>query len=628
MTILKRFTFIFILALMLTGCDIPIEPEDGNKNDIETGSVEVSLSPETGVDAQTYHIEVDLETGDLGEVEYLYYQLSETNSYDDNNWIEADSCFLLCDYVLDIESEVDGEYYIHFKVVTDTETSYIVSDNTYTIENKAATLEIELDPATGEGAENYHIEIDFTSENVGTIESVYWQVLSTTTYNDNEWIEASSCFFLCDYVIDLANLNEGEYYVHFKVVTTETTKYFMTESPYVILHDDYTVTFESNGGRVINAVTVDRGSNVTEPFSPSKEGYHFNGWFTDLELTEEYNFQTVVSSDITLYAKWTELPTNTITFDLDGGLMDGTSMDAYTNTPINELPTPYKLGYRFVGWEFADELITYPFFVMDDVSLNAVYEAFLPHEALFNYYKSYTNDPTIIYHEYDNHIELVLEGVTETRYYDDGVLEFFYHANDYAFGISVNFCESTIHYEDTLGNIYERDFLSKTYEGNVTMADYELIEEYFVGILSFEGSDLQTALYDTFGVMYHYSDFNPNWDELLALEDNYYQTPKMEVIESLDVEILNDQLEGLYRVINYRIENNSEETVTYIRVNLELILESIDGSVTTNYSDYNTAFITLSPGESMTGTFNIYFGGDSISYSKTELYVADIRIDE
>ena len=74
-----------------------------------------------------------------------------------------------------------------------------------------------------------------------------------------------------------------------------------------------TVTFDSNGGSEVPSQLVQTGSAATEPEKPvkpegkkkySRENYAFAGWFTDPELTKEYNFELPVKDDFTLYAKW------------------------------------------------------------------------------------------------------------------------------------------------------------------------------------------------------------------------------------------------------------------------------------------------------------------------------------
>ena len=69
----------------------------------------------------------------------------------------------------------------------------------------------------------------------------------------------------------------------------------------------YTVKFDTNGGNTITSQTVTSNSKAAEPTKPTKDGYIFDGWYTDSEFTSEYDFDTKVTKNITLYAKWTEI---------------------------------------------------------------------------------------------------------------------------------------------------------------------------------------------------------------------------------------------------------------------------------------------------------------------------------
>ena len=68
---------------------------------------------------------------------------------------------------------------------------------------------------------------------------------------------------------------------------------------------EYTVTFESNGGSEVEAQVVAEGDLAAEPENPTREGYSFVGWYTEEEMI--YDFETPVTSDITLYAGWDEM---------------------------------------------------------------------------------------------------------------------------------------------------------------------------------------------------------------------------------------------------------------------------------------------------------------------------------
>ena len=76
--------------------------------------------------------------------------------------------------------------------------------------------------------------------------------------------------------------------------------------PLIILDISKTISFEKNNGSDIEEVKVRDGSKATKPEDPTKEGFVFVGWFTDEELTQEYDFDSSVTSNITLYAKYEE----------------------------------------------------------------------------------------------------------------------------------------------------------------------------------------------------------------------------------------------------------------------------------------------------------------------------------
>jgi len=73
----------------------------------------------------------------------------------------------------------------------------------------------------------------------------------------------------------------------------------------VILTSDCTVKFETNGGSEIEPVTAIYGEKLTRPEDPVREGKVFAGWFKDIHLTEEWDFENdTVPGNMTLYAKW------------------------------------------------------------------------------------------------------------------------------------------------------------------------------------------------------------------------------------------------------------------------------------------------------------------------------------
>lgn len=71
----------------------------------------------------------------------------------------------------------------------------------------------------------------------------------------------------------------------------------------------FTVTFVTNGGSQVASQEVLHDTAATEPTAPTRDGYTFDGWYSDEGLTQKYDFSAPVTSNITLYAKWTLMPT-------------------------------------------------------------------------------------------------------------------------------------------------------------------------------------------------------------------------------------------------------------------------------------------------------------------------------
>ncbi len=64
---------------------------------------------------------------------------------------------------------------------------------------------------------------------------------------------------------------------------------------------EYTVTFDSNGGIIVESVKVKENEKVKKPTDPTKDGYEFGGWYYEDEL---FDFDTKITKDIILEAYW------------------------------------------------------------------------------------------------------------------------------------------------------------------------------------------------------------------------------------------------------------------------------------------------------------------------------------
>lgn len=74
-----------------------------------------------------------------------------------------------------------------------------------------------------------------------------------------------------------------------------------------ISHRGYQITFDSLGGTAVESQKQMYGELLKAPIPPSREGYTFDGWYRDRDLTVPWNQEEdLVTESMTLYAGWKE----------------------------------------------------------------------------------------------------------------------------------------------------------------------------------------------------------------------------------------------------------------------------------------------------------------------------------
>ena len=118
--------------------------------------------------------------------------------------------------------------------------------------------------------------------------------------------------------------------------------------------NSYMVMFDANGGTcspLDKSITYD--SQYGELPTPTRTGYTFNGWYTELTGGQKVTATTVVqrTESHTLYAQWT-VNTYTVAFNTNatGVSVSPTSKNVTYESTYGELPTPTRAGYTFNGW--------------------------------------------------------------------------------------------------------------------------------------------------------------------------------------------------------------------------------------------------------------------------------------
>ena len=66
----------------------------------------------------------------------------------------------------------------------------------------------------------------------------------------------------------------------------------------------YEVTFETDGGTQIQSQEVASGETATKPEDPIKDGFSFGGWYADDTFAVEFDFDTPITQNATVYVKW------------------------------------------------------------------------------------------------------------------------------------------------------------------------------------------------------------------------------------------------------------------------------------------------------------------------------------
>lgn len=191
-----------------------------------------------------------------------------------------------------------------------------------------------------------------TSKGAGTIK---------ITIGDNElynakYSKANSTTYV-DYEFDVKELKGVEYMSgDISILMSCTTNSLYCRS-YTIYYSDttlYSVSFFDGTEEYTDLATkVDENGKLERPEDPKKDGYVFDGWYIDSEFSKEYVFDSSVTADLKLYAKFEDaaaVETCTVTFMKDAETAFLTSVVKKENLVVEPDDEPTKDGYSFGGW--------------------------------------------------------------------------------------------------------------------------------------------------------------------------------------------------------------------------------------------------------------------------------------
>lgn len=114
----------------------------------------------------------------------------------------------------------------------------------------------------------------------------------------------------------------------------------------------FTIKFVTNCSDVVADEAISENNKISMPSNLHKDGYTLVGWYLDNTYQNEYDFNTPITSDLTLYAKWV-VSEYKVTFN-------GTTLpdvEVKHGEHIEKPSNPTKTGYTFVGW-YSDNACT------------------------------------------------------------------------------------------------------------------------------------------------------------------------------------------------------------------------------------------------------------------------------
>jgi len=119
-----------------------------------------------------------------------------------------------------------------------------------------------------------------------------------------------------------------------------------TSAAISVSKDDFAaVSFNSMNGSFVAPKAVKKGGMIADLATPTKEGYAFGGWYTNIAYTNAFDPATMaITKDTTLYAKWVD-----VVYGVTTVLGVETMYDLAKGMPWN-IADPVAEGYKFGGW--------------------------------------------------------------------------------------------------------------------------------------------------------------------------------------------------------------------------------------------------------------------------------------
>ena len=152
---------------------------------------------------------------------------------------------------------------------------------------------------------------------------------------------------------------QGSYLVTVDITADGYVHETLTLGSYTILaadSNDMVLSFVTYGGTLIQPIMGAEGSAIVRPADPTRNGYTFAGWYSDVALRTKVGiFPTnMPAQNTTYYAKWIR-DTYTITYNMGDGVTDAVNdnpIEYTAETSTFSLTAPTRVGYTFQGWTY------------------------------------------------------------------------------------------------------------------------------------------------------------------------------------------------------------------------------------------------------------------------------------
>lgn len=147
----------------------------------------------------------------------------------------------------------------------------------------------------------------------------------------------------------------------------------------------------------IPAQSIPDGSKASAVTVPTREGYDFDGWYTDSDFENEFDFDDAITADTVLYAKWVLHQENatyyTVTFNLGYASAVNPTAQVVENGRVTRPVDPVREGYRFVGWFNSSECTTGFLFTLTRINADTTVYAKWVQQVTVSFNLNYTGAP-------------------------------------------------------------------------------------------------------------------------------------------------------------------------------------------------------------------------------------------